>query len=666
MSDRLSGRVLSVESAPQGAVAVSWTATSLLVWDASDFVREGGQFTVDGSATVYDYVSVTEGESDDDPDVVTTVQSSPGGFAGEFPVSIYPAAVDVVAQVELPQTADAIPAVVPHALRPLLADGVRDLADCEAVELIPVGASWQVADVVGREARIGAVALSSDVWDQVSASGSHIWHRDHAPDVDGVAEGDLWFEHDPVTSATVHMYQWQSGAWVVSAIGGTVLTDVDAGSITTGVMQGIDIYSPNNGTAPGDYPKTHMGGGLMEVVRLDDQGAPYRALAFGGPDPDQISIRDNLGNSLAALNSDGSITGAIVNADAATIGGYDVGAELAEIPRNLVDGARQSLGSTSALNNVRIGSSECGTVEMPLVAQQGHVYRIGYAGHVNVVTTAASLEWRVRATTAADGATPTAPLVSSTQYGQRNFQNQPVGNNGTDWSFLWTAPDSNNYRFLWTLRCTGSNYALVSAGDTWRSEFYIEDLGLYNRQGDGRASLGGGTPYSGSTGTTPESNTATPQQITGSFAVPSSHMKSWRAGTEVTDYLQQGNYGGAQRYSTICFPSAMRNQLSGATIQSITVTLNSASWWYGAGGKYRIGRFLGTAYTPTLQTSGGTPVDTGTVGTGQHTFTLNSGMYAGIAAGTVTGITLGEGAGATLAYYGKSVRSATFSIKATR
>lgn len=154
----LQGEVTNVVPEVQGGIVLSWAGSRMVVQDASDFSRDGGQFrTEDGS--IYAYSGVVEGADEADPDVVVTVDPMPDGWpSGEVRVDIHPEAVDVVAEVET-EAVGTFSVIVPHSLRPLLPDGVREDSNRERVLVAQRGGQWVVADVVGRRAMVQADAV---------------------------------------------------------------------------------------------------------------------------------------------------------------------------------------------------------------------------------------------------------------------------------------------------------------------------------------------------------------------------------------------------------------------------------------------------------------------------------------------------------------------------
>lgn len=144
--------VRAVVTTEHGGVAVSWVGNTLTVADGADFPRDGGQFIVEGDpTTVYSYSLVTDGETEDDPDVITTVDPAPAGLpdGDQFRLTLWPVAVSSVAEVALPEAVDdTVPAIIPHALKPYLPDGVRDPEAQEAVLIGQRDMAWVVVDIL--------------------------------------------------------------------------------------------------------------------------------------------------------------------------------------------------------------------------------------------------------------------------------------------------------------------------------------------------------------------------------------------------------------------------------------------------------------------------------------------------------------------------------------
>ena len=108
-----------------------------------DEAPAAGVVSVDGAPI--EYVAIVD-------DVVTLAGPSPVALdAGELLV-LEPRTPETVAAVRVDVDQDSIDALVPHHLRAMLPDGVRDDADAETVHVELRGSRWTVVDVVGRPA----------------------------------------------------------------------------------------------------------------------------------------------------------------------------------------------------------------------------------------------------------------------------------------------------------------------------------------------------------------------------------------------------------------------------------------------------------------------------------------------------------------------------------
>ena len=283
---RMQGTLLLVQSERRGSSLRSWSGTVLTVDSGADFADEGGSFTVAEDPTVYTYTGVTRSDVDESAVLLGVPSRTVGvGFVG-----VHPPQVDVWAEVEVAGAAGAVQAVVPHSLRPLLADGTHG----PSVTIERVGEVWQVADVHGEKAEVqeggiapGAVSLANldgDTQVQIgTALGKNLnTHAATGPTVDGDADGDLWWRWD--AGKLVGWWRWDGSEWQTMELTSTVIPALDAGVIQSGVLQGIDIASPSLDAVP----RVQIGDAVVRVIREDTQGE-YVAAEFGAgasmPDP---------------------------------------------------------------------------------------------------------------------------------------------------------------------------------------------------------------------------------------------------------------------------------------------------------------------------------------------------------------------------------------------
>lgn len=652
MTADVQGQVVMVTTERLGAIATAWSGRRMSVVDASALDPDGGELRWDATDNRVVYTSIEWGEADGGQDVLATTDPAYHWWAeaiadadGELWLSAVPEAVDVTAQVRLPDGGE-VRAVVPHALRPLLAEGMRLEPDREWVRCGLRGGRWTVVDVVGRAPALRDDVLPSSLLERVeqividSASGKNsVTHSVNGPSGSGSAAGDTWFRHDSA-GHTIGMWSWDGSSWQSSPIDGQALANLDAGTITSGSLSGIDIWSPS-ATA---LPRVHVGASTVEVIRSDGEGQEITTVSLGGPDTDRMVLSDTQGNPLGGFEQDGSMlaSDATVNGTL-TVDGDDIMDIIGGLPQGVV--ARQKLGSTFSLNNITYGSSDLGLLELQIPMAAGRLYRFVASG---MVWSGGPGRLVLMAKMTTDGS---APTISSPRVGMAAFATD--GSMHVEFTlFLPVQASDVTARILLTARQqTSPGGGHLLSDDTYPFDIYVEDMGTYPSWGDGAVNTGGGTPLQGGT-VAPTAPPVTTRTTTWNAAA----VRSWRGGSTVTDSLHHGYYGGYQRYSLALWGSQPSDALSsgGVHIQGVWLYLRNRSWFNSIGGYARIGHFDSTALPGSPQTSGGGAFTTNLWKPGAGMWIpIPSGWWSGIARGTIRGFTLGEGAGTSTDRYGK-------------
>ena len=757
-TQRVRGHVLDVVTRRQGAVGQSWVGTALRVIDAHDLSRDGGTFTLDADPSrVYHFGGVTEGELETDPDLVTTVEAAPATLGadevGEFPLTVWPEAVETFAEVQAYGQDDAVLVTVPHSLKTLLADGIRSPEARESVEIVLHGTEWVIADVIGRpgvvqpeampwldadlaELRdrltasadalargIDTVAAAASAADQkaaaaqTSANGKNaVTTSTSAPTsgTPGTTVGDLWMQ----TSAggtVIGQWTWTALGWVSRPVDSQAIANLDVGKLTAGsasissivatklaadfgaykvltadklvidqafaqsvaatiatfqtvwagkitgdviqadalngkTIQGADIYTPSKASTP----RIHLGGSVFEVVRKPDADSPeVQTVSLGGVSADQFTLSSADGTPGVTMDASGA---------ASFSGDVMAGGDL--FMKGSTDPLTTYLAKTYAQGHVtsgrlvtdssHFGSGELGLLGLDAFLGGGSVYRISFGGYLRTAS-ASTAQLTLRAT---KNNTSVAPTINSTAYNSWVF---PVaaGTNSVSSSFLIVG-DGSSYRFLLTGKSLSGNIETWAYGSTaFPFQLAIEHVGFDpSALNNGYRNDGGGTPFANAAPAAP----ATPTRVTYTKTYVASTV-SFRAGGKVTDgTLQQGYYGGAQRYSYAVAPQAMLTDLAGSTVKSVEVQLANKTWFYGAGGTARLSIWGGAL--PTSQ-----PAETGNVvqavpnwapGATKWVNLAGAGTVQNWAGGSYKGVVLGEGAGTNGLYYGKFGTAVTF------
>lgn len=663
---RVQGTVLAVFSEAQGGTCLSWQGTSMLVADASDFSREGGQFTFDGE-TVYSYLGVTEGEAEDAPDVVTTVEQ--GSVTDEARVDLWPLALDVTAEIQT-DTDEALPCVVPHMLRPLLEDGIRD-TDRENVWVERRGQQWVVVEVIGRAALVQPEAISQGTIDHIAAEvqppilqrvnelistsatgqNQNIYSINPPPSTWDGAIGDTWWQMDSQTATvSIARFRWSTEGWQQVTIDGQQIDNLDAGSIVTGALQGVSIYSPNAGA----IPRLQVQGSVIQIIRSDGE-VEFASLTLGGPEGDQVQIvRD--GVVVAGFDPDGNLVAQHADVSSLSVDGEPWDGVLDALPGS----AMQPMVFDLPSNTAKAGTAELGICDMGWTAIPGHLYRIEVHGYW-LIPPNERAQIFLRSRTAGNGVidVPAPTIATSTSEGSAIIHAGSRGGNISGGMVLyWRTdyPSPSGVRFLLTIKALDSNVGGVGVGTG--GAMVVTDLGRYDgAMQDGQLNTGGGVPLSGSTSAPPAS------KVTYKSTWNYSHAKSWRGGSEVSDALHFGTFDGIQRFSSVWFVGGAVSGEVGKTPQQALAGASNVRLWLrftvthsysSTGVRVRIGH-VNNAPGGAQQTSGGEAFTTGVIGKGATaTPSLPSAWAARFAAGTSTGVTFGEGASASNDSYGKA------------
>lgn len=652
MTDSLSGVVLAVSSQRRGVIGIAWSGTDLTVLDAADVDRDGCDLTPDNGQTLYTCTGeVVDGEVGD-PDILTMTSTPPvdwpagGTDADGQPIptdtrlDLWPEVLDVVAQVDAGD-GDPIPAVVPHALRPLLSEGLRDDDSREQVVCSARGTGWVIDDVIGRRGEIDLDGLAPAVVQSIeaaAASGVRRWDSVNEPDSDGHGAGDLWFQHDTVlTGKTVGQWHWDGTSWIKDQMADAVIANIDAGKIVGGTLSGLaGIYSPS----PSSLPRTQIVGSTIQVIRAGREGEEIVTSQLGGTDDDKMMISDTDGSPLGGVDPDGNVLAKdlSVNGDF-TVGGVALPDMLSPLPQGII--ARQKLGSSSSLNSVSVGGTELGLLELSADLLAGREYEFFVGGNVQA-SAAGYAALRVRATTAALGSTPEAPTITSPGLLSSIIRLQS-GNQEIGWSKILPVQTSDvSVRILLAAQTSSASMSLrFNTSDTQTGDIMITDRGSYGSWSDGAVSNGGGNPSSG-TSTNPSSTNPT-RTYTKSWTVAATRV--WRNGSVVSGYLMQGYYSPGQRYGLWLWDGSIASAVgSSANIQSCILTIKNVDFpaTLGGSGILRIGHYDSTSLPGSPQTSGGGAVSVPMKAGQTMKIGLPGGWWGGFASGAIRGISLGE------------------------
>ncbi len=587
------GTVTAVQSVRRGVIATSWVGTQMSVVNAADLDREGGTLSPDDGATLYGYTSVVDGASELDPDVVTMADEAPADWPvetvdpdtgetipAEVRLDVWPERLDVTAMVDLGD-GETVPCVVPHALRPLLVDGVREDGAGETVRIQRVDMEWQVADVLGRRAQLPMESLASEVVQAIesaSAAGMTRWDAVTEPTQDGHAAGDMWWRHDGTVSGhVIGQWHWDGSAWIADTLDGAVLANLDAGTITAGALSGIGVFSPSSTATP----RIEINGSTLQIVRAitDSDGTTTGervATVLGGDTADQLQFYDADNKILGGFDPDGVMTSQSVLTNSISIAGADILDIAQQAPQGIISGHN----FTSTINNLR--QTESAIVDLQFTAVPGRTYQFQVNNSFDIPKTGRLILYfrPLLGTNGSDtvGKPPlTTPAVgygifSPAAYYSANYAQQVT------FTYLWqptgiTQPTACRVMLSALFQGSGSASLVGATGG-----FFVNDMG---------------STY---TGIFADGNfDAIPVKTFQNDYVNGINSATWIDGVlEVRPgdhgrYLSQGATwarngtwtGGSQSYTNVWFPQTIRDDLAGAqTIASIWVgvTASTSTW----------------------------------------------------------------------------------------
>lgn len=357
-----------------------------------------------------------------------------------------------------------------------------------------------------------------------------------------------------------------------------------------------------------------------------------------------IAILDATGNTVSSMDSMGNIQGnvltagedVIIDGDSFLTDFYD------PLPKGIV--AYGDSGAWGDLDIVGAGpATHKGIMEVSFVAVAGRRYSILCTGPM-------------RSTSAGDAGTfflrdglEDSPTITSTLIKRSDYQVGPAAGNTSDGS-LWYQSEFTPglHRLLWSFTAqTGTGTMRASVGRLYMT---VEDTGS--------SILVPNTAVLNDGGVNPVSPVTT---YTRTYA--STWSGTYDGGNGLVTYYNneahQGQFDSSQgnRRSLIGFNSAqIRNDLSGATIKSIKVTLYALHWYNNSGGTAvigthnytsRPGSWASSRVNDNRQQSAGWPKP------GKRTVTLSAGFGTDFKSGAAAGIALGPGPSTSHEYYGR-------------
>ncbi|MCX4232800.1 hypothetical protein [Streptomyces ortus] len=363
------------------------------------------------------------------------------------------------------------------------------------------------------------------------------------------------------------------------------------------------------------------------------------------------------GVALAGIDEDGNISGQTVSADAVVIDGDDLMTTiLNRFPRGLLAIAYQSTDDSATT-----GADEMAVLELNCALEDGRMYRLGtttiqatgtHVGDVFAlrIRDAEPISPDVNSNLLARGS---LPIVADNSFPSRNSGHVSVIFSCDDSKAVGiTNLHSGTHRILLTfarVEGTGTAFLSTTGGLINPITLTFEDLGpLIQNTAVEQSGTGGGTaPVKTYTKTYPAT-------WSGSYSSSGAYNSFYSA------YVAQGDAPGTsygnQRGLIGFDASQIADDVSGATVQSVTLTMNAVHWYQSTGGTAVLGTHNYSA-RPSTWTNSRVTQDRLQYANwprpGKRTVALPISWVGEIAVGITTGIAVGPGPSSSTVYYGR-------------
>lgn len=465
--------------------------------------------------------------------------------------------------------------------------------------------------------------------------------------------GDTWFQYGAtgvILQLEYSIDAFDAGAgWLVRPITDSVIANLSAGKITTGVLQaGTQIIT-------GDPNATHtvIGQSSLQVFRKpapDEE--PQASVSVGGADQDVLLITNpSTGETIAGFNGEGTGMARDFETDTLIVGGTPLGDTsnpddiLWNMPRGLVGAYIMPNGAASTT----VGTSECGLFECSADLPGGRQYLLNIkVGYTRSAAGLFQIYCRYRYGSGGAGAASISdPLITS----HRGYSSGlPYESFETNFMFKSLDPvlSLREYKFLVSANAVSSGTMQLQPSGA-NTSFFIYDMGpAYGSYTDGQPTLGGGTPVASGGTTTP---VTTKKTVTKTYNA--SWSRNWRNGSVNGNEIRQGVYSGTRYYGALGFPSTVQSDLAGATISRMRLYLAANHWYYSSGGTAVIGAHTASSAPSSFPGGSSTFNARWSVKSGGLWITIPAAWYTYWVSGNNKGFTIGDGAGSTYSHYGR-------------
>lgn len=354
----------------------------------------------------------------------------------------------------------------------------------------------------------------------------------------------------------------------------------------------------------------------------------------------QIQVEDGSGNTIAGIDSLGNVTGQTIYANTDVIlAGQSLLAELAALPQGCI--AEGQIAQSNLPYPATPVNTEQPLFELDAVLTGGRIYQITVEAVKIALSTASRFQVTGRFTT--DGSTPTTSSAILFQSASNHDGNEDFNVWSPSVVHMETPATTLTYRIIVTASTVGTVAADGKA--TWQvvgvitgneMRTMINDMGP--DPGDtsiwlGGGSGGGGTPKNFTKNYTCV-HTYAYEGVNGDSSPNPGFSPGALMNTDGSAFQGDDQLGDNGNTSTmITWPGGVVTDLTGATVTSITLTLNNRHSWFDSGLSVAIGKHNGSAGGGSRPTYTDPDLVEGSMSEGgTKTFSLNSQLTAFTAA----------------------------------
>jgi hypothetical protein len=435
------------------------------------------------------------------------------------------------------------------------------------------GAAWVLLQDQGVTNALVAAAAAQSAAD----TKAKVFNQTAAPTYSGAANSAVWFDSDDGNKP----YTWSGSAWAPMTLGNGAITPnslvasnvIATGTVTAALFEAILVLA--TAVVAGDPTDEHtrLDGTGARAYANDEDGLPVEVGWFGRT----IGVRNpDTGSVVASMTENGDISGQTLNvADAdPTFGGTLLSETLWEMPWGIVAYGQYPAGTAVTTN------TEVGFLELSVTMQPGRMYAI-YVENFEPNNTGTAGGWRLRVRSTSDGSTPTTASALQKEYNAAGDVDS-AWNTQVPFCFLQTGAALGGAefvkRFLFCYAAGTGSAVSTGATITRQRNFYVwcEDIGpIVPETGDVVATTSGGT--------TTKTNYV--------YEATASWVRTWnQSGSIIQDNEMHQGYGDS--FNGIRRAAAGWSSLpsmTGATVQSVEVLMQSYHWWNVSGGTLSMG-----------------------------------------------------------------------------